>query len=190
MKKALVVSDVNVDYVFSLVKKSGFSEVEKVFSEEECKSVLKYNDFDLIVIELLMSENLGTELAKNLVKSTTSGIIFIINKNEKDFMQDELNFLHKSGVFVMENPFDACFFEKALVLLQASRNRISFLEKQNRELQKKIDEIQLVDRAKCVLIQYLNMTEEQAHRFIEKQSMNLRQSRLTTAENILKTYDN
>ena len=38
-------------------------------------------------------------------------------------------------------------------------------------------------------LQNLNMTEQQAHRYIEKQSMDLRQSRVVTAESILKTYE-
>ena len=46
-----------------------------------------------------------------------------------------------------------------------------------------------MDRAKCVLIQYLNMTETQAHRYIEKQAMDLRTTRRQIAEGILKTYE-
>ena len=63
------------------------------------------------------------------------------------------------------------------------------LENENIRLQKKIDEIRIVDRAKLVLIQVLKMTEPQAQHYIEKQSMDLRQSRLVTAENILRTYE-
>ena len=56
-------------------------------------------------------------------------------------------------------------------------------------MQRKIEEIRLIDRAKCILIQYLQMTEPQAHKYIEKQAMNLRQSRVQMAESILKTYE-
>ena len=55
--------------------------------------------------------------------------------------------------------------------------------------QKKIEEIRVVNRAKLILIQVLKMTENQAQHYIEKQSMDLRQSRLVTAENILRTYE-
>lgn len=48
---------------------------------------------------------------------------------------------------------------------------------------------QLISRAKIVLQQYLNMTEDQAHKFIEKQSMNLRQTKVATAISILTTYE-
>ena len=63
------------------------------------------------------------------------------------------------------------------------------LENENSRLQKKIEEIRIVDRAKLVLIQVLKMTENQAQHYIEKQSMDLRQTRLATAENILRTYE-
>ena len=52
-----------------------------------------------------------------------------------------------------------------------------------------VREVRLVARAKCILMQYLNMTEAQAHRYIEKQAMDMRLSRLNVAENILKTYE-
>ena len=70
-----------------------------------------------------------------------------------------------------------------------NQKELDFLKFQNQKLQDKLEEIRLIDRAKCVLIQYLNMTEQQAHRYIEKQSMDLRQSRVVTAESILKTYE-
>ena len=70
-----------------------------------------------------------------------------------------------------------------------NQKELDFLKFQNQKLQDKLEEIRLINRAKCVLIQYLNMTEQQAHRYIEKQSMDLRQSRVVTAESILKTYE-
>ena len=93
------------------------------------------------------------------------------------------------GIFVMPKPASPEFFYQAVKLLTAARNRISVLEDENKKLQEKISEIRLVDRAKLVLIQRLEMTEQQAHRYIEKQSMDMRQSRAITAQNILKTYD-
>ncbi|MBQ5472746.1 MAG: ANTAR domain-containing protein [Treponema sp.] len=60
-------------------------------------------------------------------------------------------------------------------------------EKPRKELS--VQEKQLIARAKLVLMHYLKMSEDQAHKFIEKQSMNLRQSKVTTAISILNTYE-
>ena len=54
--------------------------------------------------------------------------------------------------------------------------------------EEKIDEIRLVNRAKWLLIECLSMTEADAHRYIEKQAMDLRLSKREVAENIIKTY--
>jgi len=57
-------------------------------------------------------------------------------------------------------------------------------------VQKHNEEARLVYRAKEVLIEYLKMTESQAHRYIEKQAMDMRITRREVAESIIKTYEN
>ena len=52
----------------------------------------------------------------------------------------------------------------------------------------KIQEIRLVNRAKWALIQCLGMTEEAAHRHIEKQAMDERISRREVAMRVLSVY--
>ena len=49
--------------------------------------------------------------------------------------------------------------------------------------------MRLVDRAKCTLVQYLGFTEAQAHRYLEKQAMDMRMTRREVAEEILRTYE-
>ena len=49
-------------------------------------------------------------------------------------------------------------------------------------------EIRLVNRAKWVLIEQLKMTENEAHKFIERQAMDRCVTRRTIAETILATY--
>ena len=55
-------------------------------------------------------------------------------------------------------------------------------------LEEKIEEIRLVNRAKWLLIECLGMTEPEAHRYIEKQSMDQRISKREAAEAVIKTY--
>ena len=55
-------------------------------------------------------------------------------------------------------------------------------------MEEKIEEIRLVNRAKWLLIECLSMTEPEAHRYIEKQSMDERISKREVAEYIIKTY--
>jgi hypothetical protein len=73
-------------------------------------------------------------------------------------------------------------------LLRAALDRITSLETENGRLRKKIDDIALVSRAKRVLQKTLGMTEEQAHRYLEKQAMDLRSTKTEVARRVLATY--
>ncbi|MFR1758817.1 MAG: ANTAR domain-containing response regulator, partial [Christensenellaceae bacterium] len=97
--------------------------------------------------------------------------------------------VEEDGVFVVPKPVNRPFFYQAVKLASASRRRMLSLEQQNMRLQQKIEEIRLVDRAKCTLIEVLKLSEAQAHRYIEKQAMDMRITRREVAENILKTYE-
>ena len=69
------------------------------------------------------------------------------------------------------------------------RKRILGLRDQNIKLQKKIDEIRIVNRAKFALMQYLQFTEQQAHRYLEKQAMDMRKTKKEIALEIIKIYE-
>jgi response regulator NasT len=92
-------------------------------------------------------------------------------------------------VFVVPKHCSRQFFFQSLRLAGAARSRLLVLHRENARLQTAIEEIRIVDRAKCALIQCLMMTEPQAHRHIEKQAMDLRVSKLDVAKTILKTYE-
>ena len=62
------------------------------------------------------------------------------------------------------------------------------MEKKNASVEEKIEEIRIVNRAKCLLIEQLKMTESDAHRYIEKQAMDRCVTRRVIAENIILTY--
>ena len=51
-----------------------------------------------------------------------------------------------------------------------------------------MEDIRFVNMAKCFLIEKLKMTEQEAHRYIEKQAMDRCVTKRVIAENILSTY--
>ncbi|MCQ2591409.1 MAG: ANTAR domain-containing protein [Treponema sp.] len=63
-------------------------------------------------------------------------------------------------------------------------------ENDNNSLKSALSDEEIILRAKRVLMTYLNMTENEAHTFIIKQSMNLRRTKREMAESILITYEN
>ncbi len=153
----------------------------------EARRYITESDFDMVIIDGPLKDEPGTDLAITASEKTSGGIILIVDGVN---LQEISAIVEEYGVFVLPKAITPELFYQAAKLLSAARKRVQRLENENLRLQKKIDEIRTVDRAKLILIQVLKMTEPQAQHYIEKQSMDLRQNRLTTAENILRTYEN
>ena len=75
-----------------------------------------------------------------------------------------------------------------LRVLCATRERMRQMEAKQATVEERIEEIRLVNRAKWLLIECLGMTEPEAHRYIEKQSMDQRISKREVAESVIRTY--
>ncbi len=188
MDSVLIVSNTNttLGIISDLLNSQPFSRIVTAQNCAEARRDLISDQFDLIIVDSPLPDEFGDDFSLYAVEQTDAGIILIVNN---DKVYDISPDIEDAGVFVLPKPVSPEFFYQAVKLLIASRKRVQVLENENVKLQKKIDEIRLIDRAKCILIQYLQMTEPQAHKYIEKQAMNLRQSRLQTAESILKTYE-
>ena len=72
--------------------------------------------------------------------------------------------------------------------LCAVRERLRRAEERQVSVEKKIEELRIVNRAKWLLIERLHMTEEDAHGYIRRQAMDNRITQREAAEDILRTY--
>ena len=80
-------------------------------------------------------------------------------------------------------------FWSALKLAKVAQRRITMAQKENVKLQQKLESLKTISRAKCLLISYMGMSEEEAHKYIERQAMDLRLTRLEVAKEIVRTYE-
>ena len=188
MENVLIVSNSSgtMAIISDLLRSESFGKITLSQSASEARRCLSEFDFDLIIIDTPLPDEKGDDLSMTAAEKSSAGIILIVDSVDA---YETAATVEEYGVFTVPRPVSPEFFYHAVKLLNASRKRVQFLENENQKLQKKIEEIRLVDRAKLILIQVLKMTEPQAQRYIEKQSMDLRQTRVVTAENILRTYE-
>ena len=92
------------------------------------------------------------------------------------------------GVLTLSRPTSMQMVAQNLRILCATRERMRRMEEKQTAVEEKIDEIRLVNRAKWLLIECLGMTEPEAHRYIEKQSMDRRVTKREVAQAVIKTY--
>ena len=98
--------------------------------------------------------------------------------------------LEPYGVMVLGKPCSVEYARQSVRLVLATSNRMQGMKRKAEQLQSRINEIKVIDRSKCVLMQYLGLTEAAAHKYIEKEAMDTRRSRYEVAIEVLKTYEN
>jgi Na+-translocating ferredoxin:NAD+ oxidoreductase RnfA subunit len=131
-------------------------------------------------------EALGVYLPLITTNCAVLGVVLLV----KAEMADEVAArVEDAGVFVVPKPLNRALLFGAVKLAQAANRRIMGLQRQNNILQQKIDDIRLVDRAKCALIQYRLLTEPEAHKYIEREAMDSRRTRREVAQAILRMYE-
>ena len=153
----------------------------------EARQKMMDNRCAVVLINIPLADECGTELASDLAENSPSSVVAVVkNEQEPEFRQS----LEPAGIFVLGRPFPHTTFHQVLYDAASAYARMQIMSQENQRLQIKLIDLRIVNRAKYALIQYLGMNEEQAHKYIEQQAMNQRISKRKAAENILKTYEN
>lgn len=162
-----------------------YSTVTYVSSVAHAKRAVLDKNYDFVIINAPLSDDIGISFAIDVSTKSNSVCLFMV----KAELIEKINYqLTPYGVFTISKPVSVTSMEMALRFLASARERLSGMEKKTDTIEGKMKEIRIVNRAKWLLIENLNMTESEAHRYIEKQAMDKCIGKLFVAQEILNTY--
>jgi AmiR/NasT family two-component response regulator len=188
MDSILVVSSTekSIAFILDMLCQNSYKEITTMQTCSEARAVLKERCYDLCIINAPLCDESGENFSREIVSKGISQVILIVNSEIFEKVSQKVEDI---GVFTLSKPISKSIFSSALKLANASYNKMALLQVENQKLSQKLEDLRLIDRAKCTLIQYLSMTESEAHKYIERQAMDLRVTKKTIAHNILKTYE-
>lgn len=171
--------------IMALLPMTDYWPVSIVRSVSEAKRKLAEQDCDIVLINAPLPDDFGLRLAIDVCNTSDAGVLMLV---KSDLYNDIYSKAVEFGVMTLSKPTSSQMVAQSLRVLCATRERLRKVEERQATVEEKIEEIRLVNRAKWLLIQYLSMTETDAHRYIEKQAMDLRTSKRRVAEDIIQTY--
>jgi response regulator NasT len=188
MEQILIVSSSDQSRAFleGFVKNGFTQDIACAPSSSAARRLLLERDYEAVVINAPLKDELGSDLAIHAAESTSSGVVLIVKSEIEEEISEKVSLY---GVITISKPISRPFLAQSLRLACASHARVASLRRQAALLESKIEEIRTVDKAKCALIQYLGMSEKEAHRFIEKQAMDKRMPKRSIAEDIIGRYE-
>ena len=187
MESALIVSctEKSASFFFEVVSAVGIRQVSVLNSAGEARRRLLEYDSDLVIVDAPLADESGESFSRHIASKGLSQVILAV-KNE---LFDAVSAVcENDGVLTISKPVNREVFWSALSLARSTQSRLRRIQAEDSKLKQKIEDIRIVNRAKWILISYLNLSEQEAHRFIEKQAMDLRSTKRAIAEEILRTY--
>lgn len=173
------------DALALILRRFAMNNIDFASSGVEARRVVLRSSYQLVIINAPLKDEQGSSLASDFIHSTHSSVILIAKSDVADMLASRVE---GDGIFVIPKPLQQRTFMGAVRLALGFSNRFIEMEKEISKYEKKYVELRMVSRAKCVLIEKEGCSEKDAHRYIEKQAMDSRESKARIAENILKKY--
>ena len=169
-----------------ILSESGYTVVDAAKEGNECLRKLRTLRPDLAVLDYSLPMLNGYEVSKVAVEDGICDVMLVIGEAQKN----DINIIEGVGSFVcMAKPLNRMNLINTIDLMVKNRRRIKALEDEIKDLRENLDTRKEVERAKGILMKNLNLTEPEAFKRIQKQSMDRGIPMKEIAKAIILAYD-
>lgn len=181
MEKVLIISSNknSAEALAGFIRESFHCSVRAVESGYQAKSLFGSDpSLDLALINTPLMDESGMELAEYITENTTANCIMLIKAENEPKVADRAE---KSGVIVMLRPINRGLLYQLVKTIDIAVRRSFRIYQEKARLERRIDEIKTIDKAKFMLMEYRGMTEAKAHEYLEQYAMNKRKKKYIAA---------
>lgn len=169
-----------------LLQKMNLSGSHQAHTGLEARRLLNEVAFQLVIINTPLPDEQGEAIAR--LAFTNGAAVILLAKNEQ--MDAVWEQIRSTGIYLIPKPLKRAVFFQTVQCILLQQEILRQLQAEKEKLRRQIQDANLLNRAKLVLMQVLKLSEPQAHHYIEKQAMDLRISKRDVAEGIINTYEN
>ena len=140
---------------------------------------------DLVIVNAPLPGGDSLSYCAKLSEESDTAVLLLV---PQDQLEDTESRMLPSGVMTLGKPLSSVLLTQSLRALCSMRERLRSRQKRLHTVEETIEELKLINRAKWLLITCLNMTEDEAHRYINRLAMQQTRSKREIAESIIRTY--
>ncbi len=138
--------------------------------------------YDLVLINAPLPDETGEMFALDVTDRSSASVLLCV---PRDMSGETSAHVTDHGVLVLPKPAPQGSIDGAVRFLTAIQNRMHGFRQKIQATEEKLEELRLVSKAKLLLMQKKQMTEDDAHRYIGKEAMDRGVSRKRIAAQIL-----
>ena len=154
-------TDKAAEFITKVLPSNQFNPIISVHDAGEAKRTIINQTVDIIIINAPLPDEFGTQLAIDIAEDNSIGILMMVNAD----MYEQVTYkVENYGILTISRPCNSHDIFQTLKLLLATKIRLKAMEDKAASLEEKMKEIRIVNRAKSLLMDRLQMSEPEAHR--------------------------
>jgi response regulator NasT len=169
-----------------ILAEAGYMVIEQALEGPDCLRKMRTLRPDIIILEYNLPFMNGLDIAKVALEDKLCDVMLFVTL-EQDNMLEGIR--QETGFISMVKPVNKSLLTGALELMIKNRRKIRQLEKEIDELRSSLDTRKEVEKAKGLLMIHLGLSENEAFKRIQKQSMDRGIPMKEIAKAIILAYD-
>jgi response regulator NasT len=169
-----------------ILVESGFSIIDQAKDGNECLRKIRALKPDIVLLDYGLPLQNGFEVAKIAIEDKICDVILLVTGSQETIAEGLKSY---SGFVSMTKPLNRLALVNSIELMIRNRKRIKELEKEIDELRASLDTRKEVEKAKGLLMNHMGLSEAEAFKRIQKQSMDRGIPMKEIAKAIILAYD-
>lgn len=169
-----------------ILSKAGYSVIGIAEDSLSALKIVRSRYPDLVILDANLPGSGGFDVARIIDEHKLAPIIMLIPHYQRELIRKGKD----SCIFAyLVKPINEETLLSSIEVALINYERILGLEKQVKELKDTLASRKVIEKAKGILMKHLNISEPEAFKKIQKQSMNKRTSMKSVAEAIILAYE-
>lgn len=183
-RKVLVAEDealIRLDLV-ELLTDEGFEVIGQAADGEEAVKLARELEPDLVIMDVKMPKMDGITAAEIIAEERIAPIVMLTAFSQRDLVERARD---AGAMAYVVKPFDASDVVPAIEIAMGRFAEIKAIEDELASLEDRFESRKIIDQAKGILQESLDLTEPEAFRWIQKTAMDLRKSMREVAQGVI-----
>jgi AmiR/NasT family two-component response regulator len=168
-----------------MLEEEGYEVVAEAGDGETAVRLAGEHRPDLVILDIKMPVLDGISAAERIVGERTAPVLVLTAFSQRELVERARD---AGAMAYLVKPFTRADLVPAIELAVSRHAEMTALEREVESLADRLETRKLVERAKGVLQQRMDLTEPQAFRFIQKASMDRRLTMKELAESVIKEF--
>ncbi len=183
----IAMNDTSANKLKATMSETGITVVGLASDGQECLRKIKLFGPDITILDYDLPVMNGYEVSRLILEEKSCDIILIAKDlHQMGFVSDMMS---ETGFVCLVKPMSKQSLINTIEIMIKNRRKIEKLEKEIQELKEVLNTRKEVEKAKGLLMKHLNLSEAEAFKKIQKQSMDKGISMKEIARAIILAYD-